>query len=287
MRDLKPLSALDTSDREAFLQGWTALTPERRNQIAHAMFELAEDNVDLDFNAVLFWLLDDQAAEVRTVAIEGLWENTSLRLMRKLLELLRDDPSAEVRASAALGLSHFAYQSSVGELDDDEISALHDGLFAAMRDETQTLDVRRRALESAGYFGDEDEVEQRIEQAYGSAEQLLRESALVAMGRSMDQRWLPTIGAALGNSSPALRYEAARAAGEIAEDAQSLVPRLVPMIEDDDSEVALAAIWALGQIGGERARRALQNARKSSNETRSLAATEALEELTLGEGLVN
>jgi HEAT repeat protein len=286
MRDLKPLSGLDLADREAFWQGWRALTPERRDQIAHAMVELAEDNVDLDFNAPLFWLLDDQAADVRALAIEGLWENNSLRLMRRLLQLLHDDPAPEVRANSALALSRFAYQSALGELDDAEATALREELVAALLDQSQPLEVRRRSLESAGYFADSAVVQRQIELAYTSDEQLLRESALVAMGRTLQQRWLPIIGAALGDPSPALRYEAARAAGEIAEDAQSLVSRLMPLLDDDDSEVALAAIWALGQVGGENARRALQRARKSTDETRSQAAAEALEELTLGDGVM-
>jgi HEAT repeat protein len=99
-------------------------------------------------------------------------------------------------------------------------------------------------------------------------------------------RWLPNFGAALSHISPALRYEAARAAGEMAEDARALVPRLAPLLDDGDSEVALAAIWALGQIGGDPARRALQRASKSSDETRSQAAAEALEELSLDDNLL-
>jgi HEAT repeat protein len=285
MRDLKPLSGLDLAEHAAFWQGWSALTPERRDQIAHAMVDLAEDNVDLDFNAPFFWLLDDQQADVRALAIEGLWENTTLRVMRRLLELLRDDPTPEVRASAALALSRFAYQSALGELDAAATETLREGLFAVLFDRTQPIEVRRRTLESAGYFADAPDVQRQIELAYTSDEQMLRESALVAMGRSMQQRWLPTIGSALGNSSPALRYEAARAAGELAEEAQSLVARLAPLLDDDDSEVALAAIWALGQVGGESARRALQRTQKSADETRNQAAAEALEELKLSDGL--
>jgi HEAT repeat protein len=285
MRDLKPLSGLDLADREAFWQAWRAITPGRRDEIAHAMVELAEDNVDLDFGAALFWMLDDQDAGVRAAAIEGLWEDLSSRVMRRLMVLLRDDPTPDVRAGAALALSRFAYQSALGELADAETAALRAALVGAILDQDQPLDVRRRALESAGYFADAPDVQHEIELAYDSDEQLLRESALVAMGRSMLPRWLPTIGAALGHISPALRYEAARAAGEMAEDARALVPRLVQLLGDGDSEVALAAIWALGQIGGEPARRALQRARKSSDETRSQAASEALEELLLDDGL--
>jgi HEAT repeat protein len=190
-----------------------------------------------------------------------------------------------VRAGAALALSRFAYQSALGELADAETAALRAGVVGAMLDQEQPFDVRRRAMESAGYFADALEVQREIERAYAADEQLLRESALVAMGRSMLPRWLPTIGASLGHISPALRYEAARAAGEMAEDARTLLPRLIPLLDDGDSEVALAAIWALGQIGGEPARRALQHARKSGDETRSQAASEALEESSSNDGL--
>jgi HEAT repeat protein len=286
MRDLKPLSGLVFDEREAFWSAWQAITPSRRGEIAHAMVELAEDNVDLDFGAALFWMLDDEDAGVRASAIEGLWEDLSGRLMRRLITLLRDDPAPDVRAAAALALSRFAYQSVLGELADSEAAALRAALIGAMLDQEQPLDVRRRALESAGYFADSSDVQRETERAYASDEQLLRESALVAMGRSMLPRWLPTIATALNHISPALRYEAARAAGEIAEDARSLVPRLVPLLDDDDSEVALAAIWALGQIGGEPARRVLQRARRSTDENRSQAAAEALEELSLEDGLL-
>jgi HEAT repeat protein len=286
MRDLKPLSGLDRAEHEAFWQAWRAIAPARRDEIAHAMVELAEDNVDLDFGAALFWMLDDEDAGVRALAIEGLWEDLSERLLRRLLALLHDDPSPDLRAVVALTLSRFAYQAELGELADADTAALRAGLFGAMLDQGQPLDVRRRALESAGYFAAAPEVQREIERAYAGDEQLLRESALVAMGRSMLPRWLPMISAALSHISPALRYEAARAGGEMAEDARALVPQLAKLLDDDDSEVALAAIWALGEIGGEPARRALQRARKSSDETRSQAASEALEELSLGDSVV-
>ena len=62
--------------------------------------------------------------------------------------------------------------------------------------------MRRRALESAGYF-DDDEVQGHVERAYAADDQLLRESALLAMGRSMLERWLPVIQRELGSASPA------------------------------------------------------------------------------------
>ncbi|GAB4208757.1 MAG: HEAT repeat domain-containing protein [Roseiflexaceae bacterium] len=287
MVDLKGLSGLSGSDRAEFWPLWQKIADRRRTEIAHATVELSEDNVDLDFAELWYWLLEDTSAPVRVSAIEGLWEDTSMRVLRRMVGMLRQDPSEEVRAAAAAGLGHFAYTAALGELDSDEqAEALAESLLATVRDEREPLEVRRRALESAGYFADSDAIQQQVERAFRSDEQLLRESALVAMGRSMLERWLPVIAAQLESPSPALRYEAARAAGEMADTARSLLGKLLPLLNDSDTEVALSAIWAMGQIGGERAKRALQQVRKSADPARSQAAEEALEELTLGDSLV-
>lgn len=284
MRILKRLSNLAPQQQAEFLAAWRSIAPGRRREIAHAMVELAEDNVELRFDEAWFWLLDDEQAEVRCSAVEGLWEDTSLRALRRTLALLRNDPVPDVRAAAAAALSRFAYLVVLDELPDaaDELRA---ALLHSARNPQEPLEVQRRALESAGYFGDDD-VQRAVQQAYDVDEQLLRESALVAMGRSMLPRWLPIIKRELGSPSPALRYEAARAAGEMAEDARALLSSIIPLLNDQDSEVALMAIWALGQIGGEAAQRALRQVRASQDTSRSQAASEALEELLLEDRLM-
>jgi HEAT repeat protein len=284
MRELKPLSGLSPEDRAAFWQPWQRLKPERRDEIVRAMVELAEDNVDLDFASVLTWCLEDQSEQVRERAVEGLWEVEHPAHCRRLLGLLRDDPSEGVRAAAAAGLSRFAYMAELDELDEEQAELVRQALSAAAGDERLPLEVRRRALESAGFFAGDDAVQRQIQHAYESGEQLMKESSLVAMGRSMLERWLPAIGRELASPSPALRYEAARAAGEMAEEARSLAPKLANLGADDDGEVAGAAIWALGQIGGGAAKRALQQLSKSSDEARSQAAADALAELDVEQG---
>src|SRR4051812_12062789 len=183
MRDLKPLSGLGREERADFWPEWVAIMPRRRAEIARAMVELAEDDIELDFSAAQIWLLDDDDAEVRASAIEGLWENTSTTLLHELLRLMRSDPAPQVRAAATISLSRFVYQAELDELDSRDSQALRDGLLAMLKDPRQPLEVRRRALESAGYFGSVAEIQRQIELAYTGDEQLLRESALVAMGR--------------------------------------------------------------------------------------------------------
>jgi hypothetical protein len=286
MRSLKPFSGLGSGAYNEFWPAWTTINAHRRAEIAHAMVDLAEDNVDLDFAQALLWLLDDDDAEVRATAAEGLWESERSLVLEGLLRALQSDPAAPVRAAAAMSLSRFAYRAEMEELSPSDDQALRAGLERAVLDARQPIDVRRRALESAGYFASNDAIQEQVAQAYSSSEQLLRESALVAMGRSLLPRWLPNISQALSASSPALRYEAARAAGEMSEDARSLLPKVAPLLNDKDSEVALAAIWALGQIGGETAQRLLKQVAKEGDDARRQAAADALDELMLGDSLV-
>lgn len=283
MRELRSLSGLDPHDHATVWTEWQRIPVGRRIEIAHAMVELAEDNIDLDFTVMFQWLLDDADATVRASAIEGLWECDGLPVLRRMLALLHD-PAGQVRAAAAMALGRFAYMAEIEEIDAVYGQQVHDALLALIRDPAQPTEVRRRAIESAGYFAASDAVQQQIELAYASSDQLMRESALTAMGRSMLPRWLPIVSRELESPSPALRYEAARAAGEMADLARSLVARVVRLCNDADTEVALAAIWALGQIGGETARRTLQRMSGSDDEARSQAAAEALDELTLEEG---
>lgn len=279
-RELKALSGLTSADHAAFWSVWPAIPPARRREIVRAIVELAEDNVEFDIGQLCLWCIDDDDPLVRASAVEGLWEDQRTHTLQRMLALLRNDPSPQVREAAALGLSRFAYMASLGELE-AYAALLHDTLLAAIEDPDQPLEVRRRAIESAGYFAGSAAMQDQVARAFDASEQPLRESALVAMGRSMLPRWLPSIERELADPEPALRYEAARAAGELADTAEPLLPRLIPLVADTDTEVAMAAIWALGQIGGERAQQALQRVRDSGNAARSNAAAEALQELSL------
>jgi HEAT repeat protein len=57
------------------------------------------------------------------------------------------------------------------------------------------------------------------------------------------------------SSEPEMRFEAVRAAGEL--ELTDAADELADLTEDDDHQVREAAIWSLGQVGGEVAREAL------------------------------
>ncbi|MEM8529584.1 MAG: HEAT repeat domain-containing protein [Chloroflexota bacterium] len=284
-RQLKQLSNLHRADYDKFWPTWQMIQPERRYEIVHTMVEMAEEDVSLNFEEILFWLLQDTEPKIRIEALEGMWENIQPRALQRTISVLRNDSDADVRAVAALSLSRFTYLVSLDELDADQ-NGLRNVLMDTILDEQQPNDVRRRAIESIGYLAEDAEAQTEIQHAYESKEQLLQESSLVAMGRSMRVEWLPTIEHEMGSPSPALRYEAARAAGEMSEDAQPILAKLFPLVNDSDTEVALSAIWALGQIGGETALKNLQRIRDTSDAARSQAAADALAELSLEDGIL-
>ena len=277
-RELRGLSDIGRDAEDAFFELWREIDLDRRREIARAMVDLAEDNVDVDFRDAFSACLADEDARVREAAVAGLWDDDRPRTMRALLALLVKDPDDSVRAASALALGRFAYQASLDELSQRHVAPLREALAGAARDLDLSVEVRRRALESAGYFHGAD-LDEAIATAYASGNAELKASALVAMGHSLDTRWMPVLRTELASPDPVMQYEAARAAGEWGEEAVSLVALLLPLAETGDSQIYSAAIWALGQIGGDAAQRTLRRLAQDRDADRQEAAQEALGEL--------
>jgi HEAT repeat protein len=175
----------------------------------------------------------------------------------------------------------------LGELEkiDEATGALVEGSLRAVIDNpNETTEVRRRSVESIAYSS-RPSVRRIIREAFYSDDEQMQGSALFAMGRSADPRWRPLLVPELDSQSPVLRFEAARACGEL--ELTQTVPRLGDMaFNDPDAEVQQAAVSALGSIGGREARRLLESCYDSDDEALSNAAAEALDEIDLlGEGL--
>ncbi len=272
---LQGLSDLPRSGRAAFLASWRRLPVETRRWAAEEMEELAEDDIELDFNCTYAALLEDEDEQVRATAAEALWESNEPEVADRLLSLLAQDPSLEVRAASAGALGAFTYLLEMGELDAGLAQRLREGLFAAAAP-SQPVSLRRRAIESLGFIAEDDRVHAVIEAAFNAGDEDLRSSALFSMGRNCDTRWLERLLDEFQAESPRLRFEAARACGALED--QRAVPGLARLLVDSDQEVKLAAIQALGSIGGEQALKALRIMADSDDETVSEAAQEALAE---------
>jgi HEAT repeat protein len=270
---LQRLSKLDGEDRKAFDKRWPDIDVRRRRRLVQELIDLAEDDVELDFDAVFIRGLDDDDAEVRLESVHGLWEHESPGLIGSLVELLQDDEDPAVRAEAALALGRFVLMYELGRLREPHYARAETGLRHAIEKADELEEVRARAIEAMGPR-DEPWVRQAIREAYESDAHRLKVSAVHAMGRSAENRWLPLITRELASDEAELRYEAATAAGQIAD--ESIVPQLVPLLTDEDTDVREAATQALGEIGGSQAKDALQEMLDSESTAAREAAADAL-----------
>ncbi|HID64185.1 MAG TPA: HEAT repeat domain-containing protein, partial [Anaerolineae bacterium] len=249
----------------------------RRRWIIQSLVDIAEASFEVDFNSIFRLCLNDEDEMVRSRAVEGLWEDEDLTLAGLLVRLLRDDPSESVRAAAVTSLGRFVLLGELEKIEAAPAMMVEDALLGAIYDPHETLEVRRRAVESIAYSG-QDQVRDIIEMAYCDDEEEMRISAVFAMGRSADPLWREMVIAELDNPNPEMRYEAARACGEL--EISAALSALVGLIEaDPDPEVQEMAIWALGRIGGKEARRVLEACCESEDEVLRQAAEEALDEL--------
>ncbi len=271
------LSGLEKAQVEQVKSVWNTLPADRRSTAMRHLVEIGEDNFEVEFGAMFRLGLADPEPAVRAAAISGLWEETDLALIGPLLKFLQTDEAASVRASAASALGHYVFEGELEELPAAKVEPIIVALKTVHRNAMESIEVRRRALEALGFLGDEDTA-QLIAQAYQHSDAKMRLSAVFAMGRSLDaERWGDTVIEELTATDPEMRYEAARAAGEL--EYAPAVRQLGELLDDVDEEVQLVAVWALGQVGGDKARQLLTLVLESDAEHLYEEAEDALAEL--------
>jgi len=278
--DLMNLSGMAPEDLGLLRDVWPGMNAGRRKDILGWLIEISEDNLEADFNDLFRFCLGDEDREVRAKAIEGLWECDDRALVTPLIALLGEDPSDSVRAAAAIALGKFAVLSQRGKMLEKDGERIKEFLMQTIQHARDDQELRRRAMEAVAPFNTSD-VQQIIQEAYWSDQIEMKCSAVYAMGKSCDSRWLSIILAELRSPHRAMRYEASIACGELGE--EPAVPHLIPLFEDDDHQTQLSAISAVGAIGGSLARKALLHCLKSSDDVAAEAAQEALEALEAGD----
>lgn len=268
---LSDLSAAEVID---FASAWKSLPADGKASIMDRLIDLGQDRTELDFSAIFRRCLRDDEEGVRQRAIEGLWEHEERRIISPLCDILADDPSAAVRAAAAVGLGKFAELAQLDKLLPKDGPVIEDCLLTALQDESEDMSVRRRALESVAVLNSP-KVDDFIRWAYSSDDLPLKGSALYAMGRTGESRWLECLVKETMSPSPPLRFEAANACAQLEE--EDAVPHLIPLMDDDDLQVQLSAIRAVGTIGGPLAKKALRKCIRDGDPAVEDAARESLE----------
>lgn len=275
---LVDLCNLDAEESALLAGVWPELEPRRRRDVLALLTDLAQDNVELNFDAVFKHALRDEEPVVRSAALRGLYEYEGRDLISRLVAILEEDPEAEVRREAAVALGRFALAAELGELRDDDAGTIRAALMQAVENMQQDEGVRARAIEALGALSGE-EAENLIESVYQEDSIWMKVGAVDAMGRSSSATWLPLIVREMENRSPEMRSAAAFAAGGIG-DEKAVGPLTALAAHDPDTAVVRTAIQAISEIGGPKAQVALKKLLYEGDDSLHEAIQEAIREMS-------
>jgi HEAT repeat protein len=253
-RFLVRLSDLNNHEEASLKQIWPNLPNSRRIAIIQEVEKLSAKNTLLDYYSLCAVAVNDEDAPVRLSAVRTLWEYEHQAIIKIFLNLLHGETDPEVRAASARGLGRFIYAGEIDEIPAEKLELIENRLLDLFNHE-QELIVRLAVLESLGYSSRE-EIPALIREAYLATDNKWKTSALLAMGRTANQEWLPEILTMLKSKYIQLQIEAARAAGEL--ELQETVPFLLELLDDADGELRRVCIWSLSQIGGDDASERLE-----------------------------
>ena len=280
--NLARLSGLEPESLRLFQMVWPSIATSRKRIIVTRLVELAEDHSTLDYENIFTNCLNDRDSEVRSRAIEGLWEIEEPCLVDILVNMMESDSSQKVRSSAATALGKFTMMAVEQKMRPEYTLKIYCSIINALNDINQPVEVKRRALESLSCL-DSPEIRKLIDEAYHSNNHKLRASSIYAMGKNCDSSWLPLLLNEATSNDTEIRYEVAVALGELGE--RESVSCLIELAADPDIEVKLAAIRSLGHTGDAGAKNFLVKLRNESGDTLKQATEEALREIgILGEG---
>ena len=263
---LAQLSGLAGDEAAKLDEAWGALGVERKRGLLERLVELAEDNAELDFRPCVSgrrW--KTRTRSVRQRAVQGLWESDDRTLIAPLAGMLANDPAVEVRTAAAMSLGRFAALVQEGKLIATGRAAGAGVADAGVRRRRRghggaAQGDRGRRLVSTRPVGDRGQ--SATPTPAGTAGSM--QSAVYAMGQSSNADWLRTVLEETGSGHSGIRYEATVAAGKLGD--EEVAPRIALLLLDDDQQVRIAAVRALGEVGGQTARRALKHCLEMEDE---------------------
>ena len=253
---LQEFSDMGTQELQSLLDEWPRIKPGRKLTLLEELKSLADADTLVSFDDFARAFLSDSDPNVRTRAIRLLDESEDRKLVPMFLDMLKNDPDVNVRAETATVLNLFVDLGELEEIPEEIYHAVEDALLASANGQDD-VHVRRAALESLGYSS-RPEVITLIESAFHREDPNWRASALIAMGRSADDRWEDEVTSSLISDDERVKQAAVQSAGELS--LKSARPILLKLLEEEeDAEVISAAIWSLSQIGGEDVRTYLEN----------------------------
>ncbi len=273
--NLHCLADLSVAELAELRDFWLLIARRRRIQVAADCLHLLRNTRALQFKALFVHLLTDPVASVRELAVEGLGLDVYPDTLPQVELIASQDVSDTVRRITVQTLGQFLQVGEVRFWEERVVMRIRENLALLIASADQSLALQCSALESLGYspgpiYG------LLLSEAYRSDLEELRVSALVAMGRSHEPQWEDLLLEACEDQSLAVRTAAIQAGGML----ELAVFRNISLhvIElETDSQLRLAAIEALGRLGGPIAQEGLLLAAESDDPEQQEAVLRVLE----------
>lgn len=234
--------------------------------------------------AVLAESLRSDDPEVRREAVEMLAHSIDDELALQALEMARRDPDEGVRAAAVGALAPAVAATMTAQEAGDGSAPLSAPVFETLRqglrhlyfDSGSPKEVRRLALECAAQ-APEAWLEGAVRAAWASDDVEWRGTAVYCMTRLPG--FADELLEALRDRQPAVRLQAARAAGDAT--LQAAAPRLLALARaaDEEALVRMAAMESLALLGDREAIAPLRDIAAAADPELSFAARTALARL--------
>ena len=280
---LQEFSDIGTDELRSLLDAWPRIKPGRKLTLLEELDSLADADTLVSFDDVARALLSDPEPDVRVRAIRLLDESEDPKLASRYLDMLKNDSDVNVRVEVAKALNLFVDLGELEKISEEAYHEIEDALLASANSEDD-LRVRRAALESLGYSS-RPEITTLIDSAFHRQDPNWRASALIAMGRSADERWEDEVTSSLVSEDERVKRAAVQSAGEL--NLQSARPILIRLLEEgEDEDMVSAAVWSLSQIGGEDARTYIETLLDQTEDEEQIQfLEEALDNLAFTEDL--
>jgi len=269
---------------EAIKKIWINVSVEKKIRLLGDLKELMESDTLVMCDEFAIFVINDQNPQIRIQAISLLWECEDPKLAQILLRNMRNDPDENVRHTSISALGNFVLLGELGEYPQKDFKRIIQQLMEYFGT-NPTKSIKQEILKSLGYVSIP-KVIALIQDASRDPDITWQEAAIIAMGRSADERWEKRILEWLEHPLEHIQLEAIKAAGELEIQASRSI--LLKKIEDQtgNDEKDLQILWSLSRIGGEGVRQAIQKRRDSTNDPDKLEFLElALEHLDFKEQL--
>lgn len=274
--DYSLLSDLNGPELSDFINVWKVIESESKNKIITKLYQLSEDNSDLNFESIFKIGLQSSDETVVYTSLEGLWESETHDTLRRLLQLVNRNLSPHIKGTLMTHISRFILLGHDGRINSIMMANIHSLLKTSYKNISEPTEIRRRALESLGYFNDDETIE-FIKEAYISNNPALKVSSIYAMGKTCDEIWIPILIEELKNEDPEIRYESIEALVEIGEETST--ESLLSLINDDDQQVKLSVIAGMGKLGNLSSKELLLECLDDEDDEIAEAARIALEDI--------